>query len=285
MDSHPGSKRSSSSVHCPLCGELIAPEFARSPPSSIPRSCAGCNGKTRAADASAGACPECASKPPQAVRAERSRTSLHDELLLALSGLLRGGYPPAAGLRRFVQANSAIYRAGGDRWPSSILGFYPHPDLTRPENRILRASTLPAKAGRRGQLPQGAGLQLARHDDLLRGGWQWLHVGLALPGHRLPGEPGAGQNRQSKWPRHPRGGYPARPDMGAGKPSPLQHSVVNISLGGDHPANGKLSDLDRLVEEAVSCGMVVVAASGNGGVGASGAAGQRPVGDHRRRAG
>ena len=42
--------------------------------------------------------------------------------------------------------------------------------------------------------------------------------------------------------------------------------VVNISLGGDHPANGKLSDLDRLVEQAVEQGMVVVAASGNGGV-------------------
>jgi serine protease AprX len=41
--------------------------------------------------------------------------------------------------------------------------------------------------------------------------------------------------------------------------------VVNISLGGDIPSHKKLSDLDRLVEEAVARGMVVVAAAGNGG--------------------
>jgi serine protease AprX len=41
--------------------------------------------------------------------------------------------------------------------------------------------------------------------------------------------------------------------------------IINISLGGDHPANGKLSELEQLVEETVRCGMVVVAAAGNSG--------------------
>ncbi len=41
--------------------------------------------------------------------------------------------------------------------------------------------------------------------------------------------------------------------------------IINISLGGDHPANGKLSELDQLVEEAVDCGIVVVTAAGNDG--------------------
>jgi serine protease AprX len=45
-----------------------------------------------------------------------------------------------------------------------------------------------------------------------------------------------------------------------------QIRVVNISLGGDHPANGRLSELDRLVEETVDQGLVVVAAAGNEGL-------------------
>jgi serine protease AprX len=41
--------------------------------------------------------------------------------------------------------------------------------------------------------------------------------------------------------------------------------IVNISLGGDHPTTGKFTELDELVEEAVSRGIVVVAAAGNSG--------------------
>jgi serine protease AprX len=41
--------------------------------------------------------------------------------------------------------------------------------------------------------------------------------------------------------------------------------IVNISLGGDHPTTGKFTELDKLVEEAVSQGLVVVAAAGNTG--------------------
>jgi serine protease AprX len=41
--------------------------------------------------------------------------------------------------------------------------------------------------------------------------------------------------------------------------------IVNISLGGDHPSGRRLSKLDRLVEEAIDRGMVVVAAAGNNG--------------------
>src|SRR6185312_12599320 len=41
--------------------------------------------------------------------------------------------------------------------------------------------------------------------------------------------------------------------------------IVNISLGGDQPTTGKFTELDELVEEAVSRGIVVVAAAGNSG--------------------
>jgi serine protease AprX len=41
--------------------------------------------------------------------------------------------------------------------------------------------------------------------------------------------------------------------------------IVNLSVGGDHPSTGALTELDQLVEEAVAEGLVVVAAAGNGG--------------------
>jgi serine protease AprX len=41
--------------------------------------------------------------------------------------------------------------------------------------------------------------------------------------------------------------------------------VVNISLGGDYPTTGKFTALDELVEDAVSRGIVIVAAAGNSG--------------------
>lgn len=41
--------------------------------------------------------------------------------------------------------------------------------------------------------------------------------------------------------------------------------IINISLGGDHLCGAKLTALDELVEEAVARGMVVVCAAGNSG--------------------
>ncbi len=41
--------------------------------------------------------------------------------------------------------------------------------------------------------------------------------------------------------------------------------VINISLGGDVPTKGKLTALDRLVEDAAALGIVIVCASGNSG--------------------
>ena len=42
--------------------------------------------------------------------------------------------------------------------------------------------------------------------------------------------------------------------------------VVNISLGGDVPTNGKMTPLDTLVDEAIANGLVVVCAAGNSGL-------------------
>lgn len=45
----------------------------------------------------------------------------------------------------------------------------------------------------------------------------------------------------------------------------LEVRVINISLGGDVPTRGRLTALDRLVEEAAALGLVVVCAAGNSG--------------------
>jgi serine protease AprX len=41
--------------------------------------------------------------------------------------------------------------------------------------------------------------------------------------------------------------------------------IINVSLGGDVPSKGKITTLDRLVEDATALGMVVICASGNSG--------------------
>ena len=132
-------------------------------------------------------------------------------------------------------------------------GFYPHPDLTRPEPHLVLCGCYRRATGRESQLQQAAYHQLARLDDLLCGSRQRLYVRAALPGHRQPGKPGAGQDRQ------PGGGIREADiqralDWVLNNHSAFNIRIVNISLGGDHPANGKLSELDRLVEEAVGVG-------------------------------
>ncbi len=145
-------------------------------------------------------------------------------------------------------------------------GFYPHPDLVRPNNRILAhydatgsevverkrfkapsvtswhglmTSAIGAGSGFmsegefRGVAP-GANLVLVKTGNLKKRGISERDIGRAL---RWVIESGARYNVR----------------------------VVNISLGGDHASTGKLTELDALVEEAAARGMVVVCAAGNSG--------------------
>jgi serine protease AprX len=216
-------------------------------------------------DASAWACPECAFEAAEAVRAERSRTSLHEELL--------SPYPVYAAedtrllpVSRFVQATPQ-YTGRGVTMAFLDSGFYPHPDLTRPENRILQSvdatgeSALEGASFFRAQVSSWHGMMTScvaagsgyMSDQLYRGIASQASLVLVKTGS--PNGRGIRETdilRALKWVLANQARYNIR--------------VVNISLGGDHPANGHLSDLDRLVEQAVEQGMVVVAASGNGGV-------------------
>jgi hypothetical protein len=85
--------------------------------------------------ASDGACPECIHLAAAATRLARSETSLQEDLLLP--------YPIyAPDDLRLLPAYELIdaspeYSGAGVTMAFLDSGFYPHPDLTRPENRIL----------------------------------------------------------------------------------------------------------------------------------------------------
>lgn len=145
-------------------------------------------------------------------------------------------------------------------------GFYPHPDLTQPQDRILcyvdatLKQPIEKKNFRRPNLSSWHGLMTAgvgagngyASDSLYRGIASEANLVLVKTGNR-------------------RGHHIREKDIYRALEWVIfnQHRfhirVVNISLGGDQTANGKMSALDELVEEAAARGMVVVAAAGNGG--------------------
>jgi serine protease AprX len=145
-------------------------------------------------------------------------------------------------------------------------GFYPHPDLTRPENRILcyadatGAEVIENTGFNRPRRTSWHGLMTSclaagsgfKSGHLYRGIAPRVSLVLVKTGHR--GGRGINEDdihRALRWVISNQQRFDIR--------------VVNISLGGDHPAARQLCELDRLVEEAVARGMVVVAAAGNDG--------------------
>lgn len=145
-------------------------------------------------------------------------------------------------------------------------GFYPHPDLTRPVNRVLGyadATRTPVVEKTNFKKPHvtswhgmmtttiGAGNGFMS-DKLYRG--LAPHANLVLVKTGNPRGRGIREKdiaRALAWVIVNRERFGIR--------------VVNISLGGDHVSTDKLTDLDELVEQAVADGLVVVTASGNFG--------------------
>jgi serine protease AprX len=145
-------------------------------------------------------------------------------------------------------------------------GFYPHPDLTRPVNRILAYAdalgpdVVEKSNFKRPHLTSWHGLMTASiatgngfmSEGLYRGPASRAALVLVKTGNRRGrGIRERDIHRALAWVIANRERFNVR--------------VVNISLGGDHPSPGRLTELDALVEEAVAQGMVVVAAVGNSG--------------------
>jgi serine protease AprX len=145
-------------------------------------------------------------------------------------------------------------------------GFYPHPDLTQPDNRILYYAD-----ARPERIRENAGFSIPHVTS-----WHGMMTSCACAGngymsmYRYAGiapdakvvlvKTGNMLNRRIReqdifralrWTMDNAARFGVR--------------IVNISLGGDIPATGKMTPLDQLVEDAVAQGLAVVCAAGNSG--------------------
>lgn len=145
-------------------------------------------------------------------------------------------------------------------------GFYPHADLTEPENRIL------AYVDATGERPVERELTQRLHPS----NWHGLMTSSVAAGNGTMSDHlyrGIAYRARLVLVKtgNPEGRGIREKDIERGLSWVIANRqrfhirVVNISLGGDFPPNGKLTRLDGLVEEAVASGMVVVAAAGNDG--------------------
>ncbi len=145
-------------------------------------------------------------------------------------------------------------------------GFYPHPDLTKPYNRIIAHidATIKEPVERPNfRRPLGTswhGLMttnVAAGNGFLSGG---QFRGIASDAKLVLVKTGNRRGRRIReddiyralnWVIHNQHRYNIR--------------IVNLSVGGDFPSDGSLSPLDELVEEASARGIAVVCAVGNSG--------------------
>ncbi len=145
-------------------------------------------------------------------------------------------------------------------------GFYPHPDLTQPDNRIAYfadARGEPVRENIGFSIPHLSSWHGTMTSCVCAGNGfmsMYRYAGIAPDARVVLVKTGNLHNnrirdediyRALRWLVDNAHRFDVR--------------VVNISLGGDYPVNGKLTPLDLLVEEAVARGMVVVCAAGNSG--------------------
>lgn len=250
---------------CPLCAKPIPPELRRLTTEIAAPVRRKLQRDHPEWDSGLGACPECVHQAAQAALRRRSQATIQNERLLP--------YPIyAADDTRLIPAHRHVeasphYSGQGITLAFLDSGFYPHPDLTQPENRILcyvDATEAEPVENARFNLPQATswhGLMTSSvaagngfmSDGLYRGIAYRASLVLVKTGHASRrGIREADIARALEWVIANQRRFDIR--------------IVNISLGGDIPTNGKLTELDRLVGKAVAQGMVVVAAAGNHGL-------------------
>ncbi|HMD82322.1 MAG TPA: S8 family serine peptidase, partial [Anaerolineales bacterium] len=249
---------------CPLCRRPIDPALFATQPKledHIARILSENNHSWKPKD---GACLECIHGAVEKAIEARSPTSLQAEQLTPFPVYSRDEKRLLPTPVR-VQANPN-FTGRGITVAFLDSGFYPHPDLVRPKNRILcyvdATARLPVEkqhfkkpvvTSRHGLMTSaicaGNGFMSGQ---LYRGLAEKAKVVLVKTGHlRGKGIRDRDIIRALTWVLHNDKRFNIR--------------IVNISLGGDHPTTGKFTELDELVEEAVSRGIVIVAAAGNSG--------------------
>lgn len=142
-------------------------------------------------------------------------------------------------------------------------GFYPHPDLTQPENRIVAYADI---------TKPGSTLDLALPPE----NWAWhgTMTSVAAAGNGWLSDglyKGLASKARVVLVKVSENGKITEPNIAAGLEWVLAHRetfgirVLSISLGGDEDVPHEQNQVDRLAEEAVRAGIVVVVAAGNAG--------------------
>ncbi|MCS6847210.1 MAG: S8 family serine peptidase [Anaerolineae bacterium] len=145
-------------------------------------------------------------------------------------------------------------------------GFYPHPDLTQPNDRIAYFADARGEVVRENvgfSIPHLSSWHGTMTSCVCAGNGfmsMYRYSGIAPDARVVLVKTGNLQNSRI----HEQDIYRALRWL-LDNAHRFDVRVVNISLGGDHPSSGKLTELDLLVEEAVARGMVVVCAAGNSG--------------------
>ncbi|MBI3242883.1 MAG: S8 family serine peptidase [Chloroflexi bacterium] len=211
-----------------------------------------------------GVCPDCVYGAVEKAREARSPASLQQELLTPFPVYVRDEKRLLPTPVR-VHANPN-FTGRGVTVAFLDSGFYPHPDLIRPRNRIL------CYVDATGQAP----IEKPNFKKQHATSWHGLMTscigfGNGFMSNRLYRGPAEGAQLVLVKTGNPRGRGIRDRDIARAlswvlaNQQPFHIRVVNISLGGDTPTTGKFTELDELVEEAVSRGMVVVVAAGNSG--------------------
>ncbi len=250
---------------CPICDRPIDPavrQLYRPPEAHVARQLRRRRADWHPAD---GACPQCVWEAVALAEAELSPESLHPQLRLPFPAYL----PDQVGILPTPHrvAINPKYTGRGVTIAFLDSGFYPHPDLTKPANRIVAYCDATANEPEE-RLSLGQSTALSWHGLMttcvgIGNGFasEGRFKGLAPRAQAVLVKTG---NRRN--PRHI-----TERDIGralkwvVANRERFHVRVVNISLGGDHPSTGKLTDLDERVEEAVAAGLTVVCAAGNSG--------------------
>jgi len=209
-------------------------------------------------------CPECVHEAVEKAIEARSLTSLQAELLTPFPVYSRDEKQLLTTPVR-VHANPNL-TGRGVTLAFIDSGFYPHPDLIRPTNRILcyvdATGRVPVEKQhfKQPMVTSWHGLMTSAicagngfmSNHLYRGLAEKAKLVLVKTGHlRGRGIRDRDISRALTWVLNNHKRFNIR--------------IVNISLGGDSPTTGKFTELDELVEEAVLRGLVVVVAAGNTG--------------------
>ncbi|MGQ0602684.1 MAG: S8 family serine peptidase, partial [Anaerolineales bacterium] len=212
-----------------------------------------------------GACPECVFRAVQRTHDAESVQSLQAELHLPFPA-----YAPDNTRLLPTPARVAVnpkYTGKGIMIAFLDSGFYPHPDLTKPANRIVAycdaTANEPEERHSTGKVTVMSWHGLMTTCVGVGNGFMSAgrYRGIAYRANVVLVKTG---NRRN--PRHI-----SERDIGRALRWVIANRerfnirIVNISLGGDYESTGKLTDLDAKVEQAVAAGVTVICAAGNSG--------------------